>query len=163
MPAKGFERLDLPEAGAKCEVPAGWEKTGGGEEDRRERIFGVVLAAPRAAPGPGASVSIEYYAPDNAYFSSAAQFLDHQASAPGAGKPAPAKVRGRKAQRWQRSSTEVFPPNTVTGRRVEMRTETVLLEAATGFYVLSVKAPAPEFVQRRKAFQRVLDTFDPRR
>ncbi|MEK7859425.1 MAG: hypothetical protein AAB320_09820 [Elusimicrobiota bacterium] len=163
MPAKGYARLELPEAGAKCEVPAGWERSGGGESDERERIFGAVLTAPRKQPGPAASLSVEYYAPDNAYFPSAALYLAHQGAAPGAGKPAPAKVRGRKARRWTRATTEVFPPNMVTARAVEVKTETFLLEAATGFYVLSLRAPSAEFPERRKAFQRLLDTFDGRR
>lgn len=163
MPAKGYERMELSQAGARCEVPAGWERTGGGAGDEREKIFGAVVTAPRKEAGPASSLSVEYYAPDNAYFPSAAQFLAHQSSTSGAGKPLPAKVRGRKARRWTRMTMEVFPPNTVTALAFEVKTETFLLEAATGFYVLSLRAPSKEFAGRRKAFQRLLDTFEGRR
>lgn len=163
---KGFELLELKDGRFRAQVPA-WEKSRDKAEDKRQKIHGVTLAAPAEDEGPRVSIELEHYAPGNPHFKDAEAYLAQQ-TAPSefkvrgrlVGKPAPIKVGKSKARHWFRESMQTLPPDSPQGKTFEMKSEVVLIGAEAGFYVLTYTAPKKRFLKSRKAFQRVLVTFE---
>ena len=148
------EALELKEGRFRCAVPP-WARGRDEGVDRREGVYGVVLTGPAAAEGPRPSLSIEFYAPGNALFKGAE---DYAARRRPPGRPRRLKVAGRPARRWTRAASVPARPGGLVVEPVELRTDTVLIEAAGGFYLLAYEAPAKGFSSA--ILERALQTFE---
>jgi hypothetical protein len=160
-----FHQFTLKKAGFRCEIPA-WEERNDPEADESQKVFGVFLVGPRPPVGPVPSISIDFYAPGNAFFPSAKAYLQNERKQ----REVPLedewvspffeiKVAGKKATSWSRTYKQPAALLSSNHEPVPMRDEQVLLQAASGFSLLAYTATVEQSNKYRKDFQHVLDTF----
>jgi len=157
-------------AGSPSAVPAGAPFEARAPKGWRSAATeaGLVMTGPAGEAGLRPLISLRWYAPGDRYFPDLESFVRRQTE-PGPFKsttPAAVSavlVAGRKATRIERQGSEFVPPRAVGSKEIAVRERAVAVPAASGFYVLSVRAPRSADKAAAKAFDAVLASFKPRR
>jgi hypothetical protein len=151
----------VPEGRFECAVPAGWSVSRDAARDAVHKVYGVVFTAGEGREG-AASITVEYYAPDNGVFESTSAFVDAFSSVEGGG-PGPrvrdAELAGRPARTFTRERTRAVRPVSEL-RTVRVHEEVWVAPAeGGGFHAAVLSAPAGSREKSSKAFRRLLKSL----
>lgn len=165
---KDFEYgwFTVPEGHFRCELPTSWRLTRDKHEEERTHCYGFFLVGPRQATPLPPTISVRYFAPDNAYFRDAEHYLKRQLE-PGliqlAGEttspPQPALLDAREATTFIRDTYDFIHPESIDAEKIPLREEYYVLPYKGGFVVVIYKAPFASYDYWRPALKRLVDTF----
>jgi hypothetical protein len=165
---EGYVKYRLEEGYFECEIPDKWIDIRNRDDDRRDKVYGMNLVLKHSQPGPKPFITVDYYAPDNHYFSSAERYLSRQFETPffnikgeKISEIREVLVNGNKARQFVRDTFDFWPPHSMDTRQIGVREEYTVLEAREGFFVLTYGAPDNQFTTYRPLYQHILDTFKP--
>lgn len=144
-----------------CQVPGAWTQDSDGATATPNVSF--TLRQPAVAGGGAMDVftlSIYYYAPGSAQFSSAGDFI--RRNGPGApnaqaGPVESVSLRAGPAKRWDLTVEAPGGPENMEAPKLE--DTFVVLPAGKGFFVLDYTSPAESHSAHQAEFERLLDTF----
>ena len=144
-----------------CVLPASWYS-----EARPE---GVTLRGPEVVGGVAPVISIRYVAPGKgekdvgAYMARQTEKPDIEVEGWKTGRVEDVVVAGRKAKRVVHDTSEFVPPGSMETREVPMKDEHVAVPAAKGYYVLVFYSPRSLYNKDRPVFQKILESFKPKK
>lgn len=163
-----YSAFTLKEGRFSCQIPSNWSSRREAGLEQKEKAFGVFLTGPRSSEGASTQIEVRYYAPGNAVFPKADDFMSANLKPsviPRKGEKPPvvekAVVAGLPAKRFTRKSFQYIPPDSMDTREIPISEEVVLIEAKDGFYTLSYSAPTSLDAAQRLVFQKVLNSFKP--
>jgi hypothetical protein len=163
-----YVKYRVEEGYFECEVLDKWIDLRDKEDDRRTGVYGMALVLKNSQPGIKPIISIDYYAPDNHYFSSADHYLSRQfepsfftLEGEKISEIREVAVNGNKARQFARDTFGFWPPHSMDTKKIRVHEEYTVLEAKEGFFLLRYSAPDNQFTSYRPDYQHILDTFEP--
>lgn len=155
-------RYPIPEARYSISVPRGWQPKRDVREDKRSKVYGVLLVGPRADAGVASKISVDFYAPGNTLFPDADAFLKRShsdgvvpLSGEKTGPIVPAILAGLRGRKFQRKTSEFTPPDSPAARETRITEDTFVAPARGGFFVLTYSAPDALYARGLKSFDAV--------
>ncbi|MBI5209710.1 MAG: hypothetical protein HY927_07060 [Elusimicrobia bacterium] len=143
-------------------LPKGWRPAP--TEDGSALVLGQA-----ASDGASTFVSVSHFPEGGGEYKDAAAYLARyqgprpvKAASTKTGPVKACRVGRRPAKGFTEDSVEFIPPRSTDTKKVPVREEHVVLEHGRGFYVLVFHASSADFAKRRPAFQRILDSFQPK-
>ena len=145
-----------------CPAPAGWS--------RRDDEDGTTYLGPRDSNGIAARIGVRYAsaradggAPDaDAYVARLTRKPAFDIPGWKTYPPKKLTVAGRAARLVRQDSAEAVPPRRIRMKEAAIREETVVVPAATGYYVIHYYAPRSIAAKNRPAFVKALESFKPK-
>jgi len=147
------------------DVPAAWtvEESAYG---RQTGVSGVKISAPDSTPENPAIIYADYYPSGNKVSVSSAAYLS-RLTQPGTlrpvgrktGKPQDARLGELSATSVQIDSVELYPPESISPKRMPVVEKVVVAGAEKGFFVFSCYAGKKRYLKTSPYFEAVLKTF----
>lgn len=152
----------LGETGLEAQPPEHWRVLPPSEAGSME-VVSIGYRGPSSAGTIAPLIFVDCFASGGPIFPSSAAYLKRQMTPVFKVTPRPsvtnATLGGRPATKLVKSEDIYVPPNNLHARRIPMREEKFVFDRKSGFCVLSYRAQADQFDQRRGPFDTMLRTL----